>query len=70
MRLVDIHQELTLLGVSPEVHRLVDDLHLDFGCPPQWWIDQCKRGTFSILKFEKNVYEPRICHEEFQGRLF
>lgn len=37
----EIHAELSNLGCSSEVHALVDDLDLDFGCPPL---------TFRLLK--------------------
>ena len=30
----DIHDELAALGISKEIHSLVDDLDLDFGVPP------------------------------------
>ena len=42
----DIHSELSLLGVSSEVHAIVDDLDLDFGVPPQVFRLLRKRRKF------------------------
>lgn len=46
MKRVDIHNELSNLGCSSEIHALVDDLDLDFGCPPL---------TFRLLKKSRRL---------------
>lgn len=69
MKLSEVHNELTLLGVnSPEVHALVDDLHLDFGSVPDWLRDLLR--VPSVQKFPAYVYSPHTSYKEKTGRLF
>lgn len=73
MRAIDIHNELTLLGVSSEVHALVDDLGLDVGCVPLWFryvlkhVNQSYRTPLPVRKY---VYVPHNRKEYVQGQLF
>lgn len=71
MKRSELHSELTLLGVnSVEVHRLVDDLDLDFGPVPLWFRFLLKpRKIFNPLP-PKNVYTPHTVRKETCGRLF
>ena len=69
MKSVEVHAELTLLGVnSPEVHSLVDDLQLDFGSVPFWF--RCLLRPRIVVKLTKNVYLPKTIRKEVCGRLF
>lgn len=72
MRAIDIHRELTLLGVCSEVHALVDDLALDFGRCPDWFIIHCKvqESYKTPLPKFKYVYKPCTTHYFVQGKLF
>lgn len=73
MRLIDIHRELTLLGVCSEVHALVDDLGLDFGYTPLWFrcvlrhVDQSYKTPLPKFKY---VYQPKNKVTYIQGKLF
>lgn len=64
----EVHQELTLLGVSSEIHNLVDDLDLDLGRPNLAFRLLLK--TRHIPETFKNVYTPHQRHTLVQGRLF
>lgn len=69
MRNFEVHQELSLLGVSPEVHALVDDLDLDFGVCPLYR----RKLLDSRLPYRKpicRVYVPYYDLPTVQGRLF
>lgn len=61
----EIHDELTLLGVSSEVHALVDDLDLDFGRSRP-----AHKPYRPLTEFPKHVYKPKTAFVEVQGRLF
>lgn len=66
MTLDEVHEELTLLGVSSEVHNLVDDLEL--------YPREFPLGVRLLFKehkpvdIPKNVYIPKIRLQETQGR--
>lgn len=69
MKTLEVHSELTLIGVnSPEVHRLVDDLQLDIGPVPLWFRLLLK--SRKLVKIHKNVYSPHTVRKEVCGRLF
>lgn len=69
MKTSEVHTELTLIGVnSPEVHALVDDLHLDVGRVPFWYCSRLR--SFKPVKFPKHVYQPKTIRKEVCGRLF
>lgn len=69
MKRSELHSELTLIGVnSIEVHRLVDDLDLDFGPVPLWFRLILKPRK--IIKIPKRVYQPHTVRKEVSGRLF
>lgn len=68
----EIHNELSLLGVSSEVHKLVDDLDLDFGVPRLSFKQMIKHRT-DKLPYKKSfchVYESNPYYKETIGRLF
>lgn len=70
MKRIEVHSELTLLGVnSPEVHALVDDLDLDIGPVPFWFRLILKPRKIVVLS-RKNVYQPHTVRKETTGRLF
>lgn len=75
MRNCDIHSELALLGVSAEVHALVDDLGLDLGHVPLWFRQilnhnyQSSKTPLPHFSF-KYVYKPHTTHDYIQGKLF
>lgn len=66
MTLDEVHLELTQLGVSSEVHALVDDLELFPRVPPLAF--DLFRKPRKQVDFPKNVYTPHIRLEEVQGR--
>lgn len=67
----DVHDELTLLGVSSEVHALVDDLDLTLREPPLGErLLYPSRKVHKPLQFNKHVYQPHTVVKEVQGRLF
>lgn len=73
MRAIDVHRELDLLGVSSEVHALVDDLGLDFGSTPFWFRCVLKHRLElykTLLPKFKYVYKPHRTHDYIQGKLF
>lgn len=71
MRRIDVHNELSCLGVSSEVHALVDDLDLDIGRP-------CITLRMIFHKALKEIYVKPRCrvyvshyyNAPIQGRLF
>lgn len=73
MRSIDLHNELTLLGVSSEVHALVDDLGLDIGYTPLWFryvLKHVYQSYKTPLPLKKYVYQPRPAYNFVQGKLF
>lgn len=72
MRARDVHAELSLLGVSAEVHALVDDLALDFGRHPDWYVIHCRvlESYKTPLPKFKYVYKPKAAYHFVQGKLF
>lgn len=75
MRTCDVHTELSLLGVSSEVHALVDDLGLDLGHVPFWFRQLLRHNDQSYLTSLphfgfKYVYKPYTTHDYIQGKLF
>ena len=72
MTLDEIHLELAVLGVSSEVHALVDDLQLDFGKPCLAACKILRRNSSRIpyLKPRCHVYVPYFDIPTIQGRLF
>ena len=69
MKRSDVHDELTLLGVSSEVHALVDDLDLALREPPKGEV-LCFLPCKEFNKPEKYVYQPKNTVVYEQGRLF
>lgn len=71
MSLDEVHQELTLIGVSSEVHNLVDDLGLDFGVMPMAYRFLLKHENCPhSVNVERYVYQPRNRKTFVQGKLF
>lgn len=72
MTLDEIHLELAALGVSSEVHALVDDLQLDFGKPYLAARKILRRNSprLPYLKPRCHVYFPYFDLQTVQGRLF
>lgn len=83
MTKTEIHQELSLLGVSREVHLLVDDLGLDFGRMPNYlrWllrdktpapfvsVRKCQERDF-LKEFFEHVHKTYRNSPELSGRLY
>lgn len=65
----EVHAELNLLGVSDEVHALVDDLALDFGPVPDWWRIHLANKSH-VYKPVAYVYKPRPAYNYVQGKFF
>lgn len=71
MNRMDLHRELMLLGVSPEIHALVDDLDLDCGVPCFTMLKILRRrGRETYLKPCVHVYISHYPIQAIQGRLF
>lgn len=71
MNRFDLHRELSLLGVSSEIHALVDDLDLDFGVPcftMRKILRRCGRELY--IKPRCRVYVSHFPVQTIQGRLF
>lgn len=66
MTLDEVHLELTQLGVSSEVHALVDDLELYPRVPPLAF--DLFRKPRKQIDIPKNVYTPHTSLQEVQGR--
>lgn len=69
----EVHTELSLLGVSVEVHALVDDLDLkpcviDYFARRYVVNSACNRYSGSLIS--KYVYQPKTIRKEVSGRLF
>lgn len=66
----DVHDELAFLGVSSEVHALVDDLDLTLRVPPPGErFLYPSRNVCKPLDSQKHVYQPKTVFEEVPGRL-
>ena len=76
----DIHAELDLLGVSSEVHALVDDLELVPLVVNPWKLNRIRKLAFESYSSEvarrlslpvvRNVYRSDLSSKEATGRLF
>lgn len=70
----EVHDELSFLGVSSEVHALVDDLGLVpvVDDPGRTWRVKRKAWlkTCSAITVKEHVYQPHTIKEEKVGRLF
>lgn len=83
MTKAEVHQELSLFGLSSEVHALVDDLDLDLGHIPNWFrwlirdktpapfvsIRECQERDF-LKDFFEHVHKSYRNTPELSGRLF
>lgn len=65
----EVHAELSLLGVSSEVHQLVDDLGLALGHVPSWLMIRslCSRKIWPAFDYVHKSYRTQTYR---QGELF